>query len=135
MERSDVLKVMAMIRTYYPSNNQLPKTEQDINAHANAWYMAFKRANLSSGDLFDNMMDHVTTSKFPPTIADLCKTREVEKVRTTPNHEITRNKLLEQQKPEQTPELIKAREEALSKLNNLKQSVFKQTKEYTRGDD
>lgn len=125
---------MAMIRVYYPGNHRLPENEQELNAYANAWLMALQRSDVTAEELHDNMLHHVTISKYPPTVSELCYKKNKEVI---PSKEETLLRLqsYEEKKPEQTEELIRAREEALKNLANLKNKVFKDVKDFTGGEE
>lgn len=110
MEKSEITKALAMIRTFYPSSHKQPDDERDLIALVNAWHMMLH--DVSATTVFTNLNNHIKHNKFPPAIADL----------TTP---ITRMPGVDDnlQLPGpvvQTESVRKAREEALREIERLR---------------
>lgn len=115
MNKKQVLKIISTIETYYnqpwtrkfkpqDQNTQLllgnPQTKEDILLDVvNAWHMILEKYEYEK--VFANLMQHIETSKFPPTIADLTNAEKVVKSRAIPDPDETKAMMLGWQRPEE----------------------------------
>ena len=124
MSKSEIMRLIAMIQTFYPGNHSLPTDTDGVNRLVNAWYIML--GDVKNDVAMHNLKNHVKTNKFPPAIADICKPLPK---RESADETKLRLEHYERNKPVQTEELKRARDKALADLKKL------QSKMIYRGDN
>lgn len=66
MNRKEIVQAMAIVKAAYPS---FYKTADDIKSAVSLWEMMF--ADDDNSLVLASVKSHITTNKFPPTIADI----------------------------------------------------------------
>ncbi len=121
IELLDVVEIIEAICMYYPNNFKI----RDLEQTAKAWHLPLQESDRST--VMSNLLAHIKTNHFPPTIADLLNAEQEKdkpdkyehQRRAIPNPEETLLMLENYEKQSENRATPEERTKALAKIVEL----------------